>query len=616
MGRLPRLPLTVFDRTGVVGYQGLTGDHLAYCGLATDRQKRANDIVRAHDALTVSRVNRRNFTLADALRPAPNFAVGGWALVYNSVSTIRQDVKANTDAKVLKAKLALNWTGLYKILEVGPFSAAETPEGSPLGSNLLYSDLPSDLPGSDARRRVAIEHCKRCANPQDSGDIPKYLPAGMTQYVLNKFSNKSPPYHVTQDDVSIPLQRLEVEQITGHQSVRGRGGVIAVLYKTHWAGLSEPSWEREMNLYLSRSRTLRYWAETPDQNRQNNRLYRRMRIGAAQRELSRNNGERFLAPGYPCVPRANWLRRYHGTVLLQGAHFWYRGDDGLCWLGKISASITEDKVYLVSFLDDPGPIKLPLPRRATRIRREPYEALGACKFTLPVRVLGESNVTLRISRRSRGQLTFKPPPLLDSSSFYRVMRFEFCLWVVRNVLRVFVGFWGGSFFFSFFVSCRAPCSVPGQGAGKTPLSEAQGCRFFVVVQVRPADALLSPEPRGDQGTLFARNVVQGYVRACVSSFTFLYVVFALNCFLAKHFPPSRGCRFCHLPSRVFIVSSASPQPCRWPAGGFSHDLSLVLAPVFPSMSTRARFAIVPFLWLVCRRAFPAPLATPAVCGRF
>ena len=61
--------------------------------------------------------------------------------------------------------------------------------------------------------------------------------------MLNKISKKSPPYHVTQDDVSTPLQRLEVEQITCHQSVRGRGGVIAVLYKTHWAGLSEPSWE-------------------------------------------------------------------------------------------------------------------------------------------------------------------------------------------------------------------------------------------------------------------------------------------------------------------------------------------------------------------------------------
>ena len=78
MGRLPRLLLTVFDRIGVVGHQSLARDHLAYCDLAIDRQKRANDIVRAHHALTVSRVNRRNSALTDALRPAPNFAVGGW----------------------------------------------------------------------------------------------------------------------------------------------------------------------------------------------------------------------------------------------------------------------------------------------------------------------------------------------------------------------------------------------------------------------------------------------------------------------------------------------------------------------------------------------------------
>ena len=67
-----------------------------------------------------------------------------------------------------------------------------------------------------------------------------------------------------------------------------------------------------------------------------------MMIGAARRELSRNNGERFLAPGYTCVPRAEWLRRYHDTVLPKRAHYWYKGDDGLWWLGQISASTTED----------------------------------------------------------------------------------------------------------------------------------------------------------------------------------------------------------------------------------------------------------------------------------
>ena len=79
--------------------------------------------------------------------------------------------------------------------------------------------------------------------------------------------------------------------------------------------------------------------------------------------------------------------------------------------------------------------------------------------------------------------------------------------------------------------------------------------------------------------------------------------FALS---AKHLPPSRGCRCGHLSSRVLVVSSSNPPPCRWPAGGFSHDFSLVLAPVFPSILTMARLAIVPFLWLFAAEPFLPP----------
>ena len=119
-------------------------------------------------------------------------------------------------------------------------------------------------------------------------------------------------------------------------------------------GLSEPSWERETDLHLSRTHILRYCAGTLDQHRQTNHLYRRMRIGAAQRELSRNNGERFLAPGYACVPRAEWLRRYHDTVFPKGPHFWYMGDDGLWWLGK-SARVRRRMEYIWSdFFGRPG----------------------------------------------------------------------------------------------------------------------------------------------------------------------------------------------------------------------------------------------------------------------
>ena len=58
-----------------------------------------------------------------------------------------------------------------------------------------------------------------------------------------------------------------------------------------------------MDLHLSHPYVLRYWACTPDQHRQTNRLYPRMRIGAAQRDLSRNNGEALPSAGLRlCYP--------------------------------------------------------------------------------------------------------------------------------------------------------------------------------------------------------------------------------------------------------------------------------------------------------------------------
>ena len=139
-----------------------------------------------------------------------------------------------------------------------------------------------------------------------------------------------------------------------------------MIYDKHWMGLSGPSWEWEMDLQLFRHEILRYWTGTRNQHRQANRLHHRMRIGAAQRELSRGNGEQFLVLSYGCVSRVEWLSRYRTTVPPNSAHIWYKGDDGLRWLGKIGASTTADGVYLVRVLDAPGLIKLPVtPTRHT-----------------------------------------------------------------------------------------------------------------------------------------------------------------------------------------------------------------------------------------------------------
>ena len=74
--------------------------------------------------------------------------------------------------------------------------------------------------------------CKRCANPHDSSDLPWFLPAGPTSHVLNNYTTKFPPYHVIEDDITVPIERLEVEEIPSHRSLRSGGGVIAVLQKT------------------------------------------------------------------------------------------------------------------------------------------------------------------------------------------------------------------------------------------------------------------------------------------------------------------------------------------------------------------------------------------------
>ena len=126
-----------------------------------------------------------------------------------------------------------------------------------------------------------------------------------------------------------------------------------------------------MDLDLSRHHILRYCAGTPDQHRQTNRLYRRMRIGAARRELSRNNGERFLAPGYACVPRADWLRRYHDTVLPKGAHFGTRETMGYGGLKKSARALPRTRYTRSAFWTTRDRLNFLAPRRATRRGREP-----------------------------------------------------------------------------------------------------------------------------------------------------------------------------------------------------------------------------------------------------
>ena len=241
MGNLPRLPSIVFDLPNIGGYQSLNRDQLAYIDLAIARQQRAYRAVRQLHAIYVSRLDHRNPPLMDALRLLLPFSVNGWAWIYNFAATIRQGAKKGTGAIVLKTKLSFNWISPFKILAMGPGPASAVPDGRPLHDKLLYLDLPSDMFGWDCKPRVSVLRCRPCRNLDDIHYISKHLSADLTKYVLNSFSTKSPPFHATLDDISPPPERLEVDQTPGHQLVRRRGGVLAVMYETHWSGLISPS---------------------------------------------------------------------------------------------------------------------------------------------------------------------------------------------------------------------------------------------------------------------------------------------------------------------------------------------------------------------------------------
>ena len=92
-------------------------------------------------------------------------------------------------------KLSLNWTGPYKILVVGPGLG---PDGRPVADKTLYLDLPTDMPGKDQKKQVSVDRCKMCHNPSDDSDIPKYLPARLSKYVLHSFTDKNRPHFTLQ----------------------------------------------------------------------------------------------------------------------------------------------------------------------------------------------------------------------------------------------------------------------------------------------------------------------------------------------------------------------------------------------------------------------------------
>ena len=81
---------------------------------------------------------------------------------------------------------------------------------------------------------------KPCAKPHDSSDHPRFLPAGLTPYVLYNYTTNPSPLRRHRGR-RFGAQHLEVEKIGNHRYVRGRGGAIAAPYENHRKDHLKPS---------------------------------------------------------------------------------------------------------------------------------------------------------------------------------------------------------------------------------------------------------------------------------------------------------------------------------------------------------------------------------------
>ena len=147
------------------------------------------------------------------------------------------------------------------------------------------------MPGRDQKKRASVDRCKICHNPSNDSDIPKYLPAGLSKYVLHSFTDKSPPFHRTAEDVVKSGMPVGIEKTTGHQLARGRGGKLAVMYETHWERISSITWERAIDLKNFLRYILEYCMFTPRQVKGINSKHRAMPRAQAHRSYWRHKNK-------------------------------------------------------------------------------------------------------------------------------------------------------------------------------------------------------------------------------------------------------------------------------------------------------------------------------------
>lgn len=307
IGRYTRLPMTILEDRGARGHQSLKQDQLDYLNLMRDRQIKAYQLVREEDRLIKAKHDAANEALVDRLSSRPKVEAGDWVWLYHDQSAVTGGGKhvlrtpavgtGGRKSQALVSKLAYCWTGPYKVILVGPGTAAD---GRMVGPKLLLIDVKKNEPVKNITERVSVLRVKKCFNPHDKALKPKFLPWAMSNYVLNKYSELSPPFHLTSDDVirELDTHRNLPWRISKHRLVRGLSGKIAVHYYTHWDETEVCTWEHEEELAQHGNLVVRYWTGDVQLVGAENAKYRRYRVQCAKRAEARLTGGRYVPEGF------------------------------------------------------------------------------------------------------------------------------------------------------------------------------------------------------------------------------------------------------------------------------------------------------------------------------
>lgn len=154
--------------------------------------------------------------------------------------------------------------------------------------------------------------------------------------MLTNNANTSRPYRVNEDDVSATVQRLAVDSETRHQSVHGRGGVIAILYDTRNNPLERP-FPGDGSSALATQNPF-----------------------AAGRDNPTSTAKPSTYTG-ACACHLQHVRSAFRIRFVQvGAHVWYKAQDALWSLEINTRNTTASDTYIARFLGDPESVKIAL----------------------------------------------------------------------------------------------------------------------------------------------------------------------------------------------------------------------------------------------------------------